>query len=31
MLIGLRGKMDEFGRLMDDLESAGDLYKASGL
>ena len=29
VLIGLRGKMDEFGRLMEDLESTGDLYKAS--
>ena len=28
VLIGLRGKMDEFGRIMDDLESAGDLYKS---
>jgi hypothetical protein len=29
VLIGLRAKMDEFGRLMDDLDSTGDLYKAS--
>ena len=29
VLIGLRGQMDEFGRLMEDLESTGDLYKAS--
>jgi hypothetical protein len=29
VLIGLRGKMDEFGRLMKDVDSTGDLYKAS--
>jgi hypothetical protein len=26
---GLRAKMDEFGRIMDDLDMAGDLYKVS--
>lgn len=28
-LIGLRANLDEFGRIMDDLETAGDLYKVS--
>lgn len=29
VLVGLRGNLDEFGRIMDETELAGDLYKAS--